>query len=246
MTGIYGCTEAEPIAVLERHAIEEADQQIMASGGGLLGGHPDPALHVRIIPTLGEKPLSPWTKAEFEAQCLAPETPGEIVVSGSHVLTGYVDAAHDAQIKFRAGDTIWHRTGDAGYLDKTGRIWLLGRCCGRIEDQYGTVYPLQLEAAIRQIAPACRAALVCRGGKRLLFLERRASADLHALSGLLKSWMIEDIQLVRALPYDRRHESKIDYQALARLASKALSTSTESLWTRMARITTNWRSAPLP
>ena len=60
--------------------------------------------------------------------------PGEIVVSGAHVGAGYVGGVGDAETKFRVGEVIWHRTGDAGYLDAHGRLWLLGRCSARIAD----------------------------------------------------------------------------------------------------------------
>lgn len=58
---------------------------------------------------------------------------GEIVVTGQHVLKGYLDGRGDDETKFRVEEEIWHRTGDSGYLDEQGRLWLwnlseLGSC----------------------------------------------------------------------------------------------------------------------
>jgi acyl-CoA synthetase (AMP-forming)/AMP-acid ligase II len=55
---------------------------------------------------------------------LAPETEGEIVVRGASVTSGYEDAPDQNRQLFRDG---WFRTGDQGYLDKEGYIFITGR-----------------------------------------------------------------------------------------------------------------------
>src|SRR6185503_8477337 len=99
--------------------------------------------------------------------CLESGEVGEIVVSGAHVLSGYLQGRGDEETKFRVDDAIWHRTGDAGWLDAQGRLWLLGRCAARIADERGTLWPFAVECAAQQNAAIRRAALVSDEGQRL-------------------------------------------------------------------------------
>jgi acyl-CoA synthetase (AMP-forming)/AMP-acid ligase II len=62
---------------------------------------------------------------------------GEVVLTGDHVLKGYLHGKCDRETKFEVDGERWHRTGDAGYFDKEGRLWLVGRCNVRIEDDKG-------------------------------------------------------------------------------------------------------------
>ena len=41
--------------------------------------------------------------------------------------------------------STWHRLGDAGYLDKEGRLWCCGRVGHRIEMSSGPMFPLLCE-----------------------------------------------------------------------------------------------------
>ena len=63
-----------------------------------------------------------------------PGQAGEIVVSGPQVQRGYLgDPEGEARNKIKDGSKVWHRTGDAGYLDAQGRLFLLGRLQQRVE-----------------------------------------------------------------------------------------------------------------
>jgi long-subunit acyl-CoA synthetase (AMP-forming) len=73
----------------------------------------------------------------------------EIQVAGAHVNGGYLDPAHDAENKVREGDTVWHRTGDAGSLDADGRLWLLGRIGSEVTLNGRRVFPFSIEVAAR-------------------------------------------------------------------------------------------------
>jgi olefin beta-lactone synthetase len=217
ITSVYGSSEAEPIAHISREEISPEDSDAMASGRGILAGPPVSAIQLRILPDRWGEPLGPYTAAEFDAACLPPGQCGEIVVSGDHVLQHYLNNECDNLIKFRAGDAVWHRTGDAGYLDAQGRLWLLGRSCARVTDQRGTLYPLSVECAASGFPAIHRLAFVRHDGRRILAVELRSSfpaADLEALKLRLAWAGIDEVLVLRHIPVDKRHNSKIDYPAL--------------------------------
>ncbi len=220
VTAVYGSTEAEPIAHIVYGEIGDADKQAMRQGQGLLAGEPVPAIQVRVLPDRWGSPIGPFALAEFERQRLPPGATGEIVVSGPHVLKGYWRGQGDLETKFRAGKTIWHRTGDAGSLDAQGRLWLLGRCAARIDDQHGTIYPFTVECAVHQFDQIKRAAFVAYKDQRLLVLELY-SGDNDALLAAIReelAWAhIDEVRVVKHLPVDKRHNAKIDYVALHKM-----------------------------
>ena len=171
VVAVYGSTEAEPIAHITDREMSEADRRAMLAGKGLLAGVPVSSIQLRILRDSWGRPVGPFDAEEFVKHCLPPDQPGEIVVSGGHVLPGYLHGVGDEETKFRVDGMVWHRTGDAGYLDGSGRVWLLGRCSARIGDQHGVVYPFAAETAIYQDAGVRRAALVAHKGRRILALE---------------------------------------------------------------------------
>src|SRR4029453_11073042 len=98
---IGGPPEAEPIARVAASAISDEDRQAMLRGGGLLAGRPVPTVTVRILPDRIGASIGPLSRDRFENTCLPPGEPGEIVVSGAHVLTGYLHGRGDQETKFR-------------------------------------------------------------------------------------------------------------------------------------------------
>ena len=222
---VYGATEAEPMAQVARQAINPEDLRAMVSGRGLLAGSPVPGLHVRIMPDRWGAPVHFPTAREFDAACLGPGGIGEIVVSGKHVLPGYLNGRGNWETKFTVGDVIWHRTGDAGYRDGCGRLWLLGRCMARIVDGRGVLYPLAVESAACANRAVRRAACVSSEGRRILFVELEPDASRHDLNGLHArlSWaLLDKIEILRRIPVDRRHNAKLDYPALRRMVSSRI------------------------
>lgn len=217
---VYGSTEAEPIAAIDDHEVSVTAARRMRSGGGLLVGRPVEGCAVRIVENRPGAVLGPFTRHAFDQLELPTGQIGEIVVSGRHVLSSYADAARNAETKIGVDGATWHRTGDAGYFDEAGRLWLVGRCAAAIRDAAGTVYPFQVEYAMSDTAGVRRAALVSRGGKRVLVLETRGSefnTDCVAAANCVLAHQVDRIVATRRIPVDRRHDAKIDYPALQRL-----------------------------
>jgi acyl-CoA synthetase (AMP-forming)/AMP-acid ligase II len=175
---------------------------------------------VRILREQWGKALVPYNAADFDADCLLAGIPGEIVVSGRHVLSGYVRGRGDEETKFCVDGTVWHRTGDMGYLDAEGRLWLLGRCTARIKDQRGTLYPFAVECTVSVQSAVRRAAAIAFRGERILALEfekNGLSPDLEAIRQAVTWADLDAIHVYNRLPVDKRHNAKIDYPALRRL-----------------------------
>lgn len=184
---VYGSTEAEPIAHLSAADIRAEDWDQMASGGGLIVGTPVPDVRVRVLND-------------------------EILVTGPHVNKRYLNSVPPLADKQEIDGEIWHATGDAGRIDNQGRLWLLGRCAGRV----GAYFPFAVEIAALGWPGVRQAALIGVAGKPIL----AAAGD----RGFESTWRVQladqfpDIELrfLERIPLDRRHNSKIDYPALYR------------------------------
>ncbi len=214
---IYGSTEAEPIADFDWDDAAPADLDAMYAGRGLLVGRPVPQIALRIVHNRWGKPLGALNAQEFADLALPPGRSGEIVVSGPHVLAGYLNGVGDEETKFRVKGEVWHRTGDAGYLDAAGRLWLLGRAGAVIRDANGTIHPFAAECAASQLPWVERSALAAHNGERLLAVQLgpQAPADAEWRVQEALSWaQLDRVVRVPRIPVDRRHNAKTDYPAL--------------------------------
>ena len=222
VTAVYGSTEAEPICRLSLAEMQPADLAAMRNGEGLLAGRPVPGIQLRIIQDKSGEKLAPCDEPEFERMRQPTGNSGEIVVSGAHVLHGYLDGASEDENKFSVGAARWHRTGDAGYIDAFGRLWLLGRCAARVADRRGSMYPLGVEHAALRYDFIRRAAFISLHQQRVLAVELRRRAARPDLGPLLESLAfasVDAVRIVNRLPVDRRHNAKVDYAALRELLS---------------------------
>lgn len=216
VAGVYGSTEAEPIALLAREQLTAEVRGEVRAGGGLPAGLADPAAAVRIFGGGDCGARGFLTEAAFEEWCETAGVAGEIVVSGPHVLDGYLDAAETAANKIRVGDMVWHRTGDWGRRDSAGRIWLLGRAAEvKAWGGEGGFHPLAIEALAME-SPEVRqaAALVC-GGRRLL-----CAAPVAPVS--MPGGLVDGIVVLPSLPVDHRHRSRVDLGELRRRLKRVL------------------------
>jgi acyl-CoA synthetase (AMP-forming)/AMP-acid ligase II len=87
----------------------------------------------------------------------AAGAPGEILVRGDIVFAGYLDASADTA---RARPDGWLHTGDTGYLDDDGRLFVLGRERAMIKRAGAIVAPRELEDAAHEVAGVQLAAAI--------------------------------------------------------------------------------------
>jgi acyl-CoA synthetase (AMP-forming)/AMP-acid ligase II len=222
IVAVYGSTEAEPIASIDRREIGEHDRVAMAGGAGILAGRPSAAIELRILPDRWGTPVGPWTPADLERETLVANQIGEIVVAGEHVLPGYLDGVGNQETKITVDGRVWHRTGDAGCLDESGRLWLLGRCSAKASDATGVLYPFAVECAAGEVADVARTAFVTHRQQRVLAVQLKreaASARTELLTRL--AWArLDDIVVVDRIPVDPRHNAKVNYPSLMQLLDR--------------------------
>ena len=77
-----------------------------------------------------------------------PSTPGEILIRGPTVFAGYLDEPEATAVVLRDG---WLHTGDTGYLDDDGRLYVLGRLRAMIKRGGGVVAPREIEEAAERV-----------------------------------------------------------------------------------------------
>lgn len=204
---VYGSTEAEPIAEMAYNDFTLRMRRKMRDGAGLLVGAPTDSIRLKIVRSCVGQAITAGELPSLEA---ATGEWGEIIVAGRHVVRGYLDPAQDAMAKIRDGETIWHRTGDCGYLDAHGYLWLLGRTAQVIRTEQGPVFPFAVESAIRAKYKAV-AAVIRVDGEIFLAVER--TRYLESIRAEYRGRFL--LLPVRKIPLDRRHSSKVDYHTLA-------------------------------
>lgn len=225
INAVYGSTECEPIAHFEYNEDSSTGSKSAAgSGGGLLAGQVQGGVSVRIIGDRSGQKLARMSKQQFESMHMREGEIGEIVVSAEHVVKSYLNAVGDHETKIDVDGERWHRTGDAGYFDESGKLWLLGRCSAKIADRNGVLYPFSIEARVEDVPGIRRAAVLSVAGKRVLIVESEhpfREPDLTTVMDCLVLGRIDRVELVTKIPVDTRHNSKIDYPALIRQTMRA-------------------------
>lgn len=226
---VYGSTEAEPIA----HC--SAGDLLRAAGegkAGLLAGRPQ-GIHVKIL-RVSEGPLS-LGERRWKGLELARGGIGEIAVSGEHVQAGYLgDPEGERRNKIRDGARVWHRTGDAGYLDRRGRLFLMGRVAQRVERVGRTWWSGEAERRAAAVDGVGFAAYFGEpdprlGQKAVLCLEPRPGPALDRarlgseVRAAVAPWPVDACHLVSRVPRDPRHGSKADLEGLRRLIARGRS-----------------------
>lgn len=232
----YGATEALPVACIESREVLGETAAETAKGRGICVGRRFPKINWRLI-AITDEPLMQID------QVRAVETGeiGELIVSGPVVSDRYVTRTEaNAFHKIADGERFWHRMGDVGYFDAQERFWFCGRKSHRVQTRQGTLFTIPCEAILNNHPKIYRSALagVGRPGEQVPVLisepwpehwprTRRGQDQLldelrQLATGAKLTADIKHFFLLRALPVDTRHNSKIFREKLAVWAGRKL------------------------
>jgi olefin beta-lactone synthetase len=226
IVAVFGSTEAEPMAALAATDISPVDVEQMNQGKGLLAGRPVSSINLRIIKDQWGNALSPLSQAEFSSMECRVDEPGEVIVTGPHVMKSS-SAGSGTGDKLHVDGECWHRTGDAGCIDAQGRLWLKGRCSARIQRGDLTIYPLMVETVAQSFEFVRRSALMQVSNINFVALElarQPSDQELTELRQRLEKFAVDRLLPVRRIPVDHRHRSKVAYPALMKLLQRHLRT----------------------
>lgn len=152
----YGATEALPVATIGSDEILGETGALTAQGKGVCVGRPVEGMRVRIL-RISDDPIPTWGD-NLELPC---GEIGEIAVSGPVVTRSYYNRPQSTALhKIHDGDHVWHRMGDVGYLDESGRIWFCGRKSHRVVTPTGTYFTIPVEGVFNAHPQVFRTALV--------------------------------------------------------------------------------------
>lgn len=207
---VYGSTEAEPIASISAKELLQCEDNVK---DGLYIGKPIEDINVKIIES-SDEPIE-----DFESTWLSTGEIGEICVEGKHVLKEYYNS-NEAQkfAKINYQGQIWHRTGDAGYLDNDGRLFLMGRVKNRFVHNNKEVYVFPIENALLEIE-GIEIGTVLKIDEQIILVVETKIPQKKLEQELKNCGFNFDKLIITQIPRDPRHNSKIDYDKLKKILS---------------------------
>ena len=223
----YGATEALPVSSIGSREVLAETGAMTGEGHGVCIGRPVNSITIAIIP-ITDTPVGIWS----DDLALPLWEVGEITVRGPQVSTAYLnrpEATKLAKIPDPSGG-IWHRMGDVGYRDSSGRIWFCGRKAHRVITSRGTLFTIPVEGIFNTHPAVFRTALVGLGEagsqQPVLCVELETKAGTPPQE-LIRSELLElgsryphtknirQILFHPAFPVDIRHNAKIFREKLA-------------------------------
>lgn len=196
-------------------------------------GSPLENIDLEII-KITDNPVECWEDAEV----LLPGNVGEIVVKGPNVTQQYLSNDHAdsiSKIKGNEPDLRWHRTGDLGKVDISGRLWYYGRKSQRVVTDNKTFFTIPCEAVFNQHQQVERSALVgidlngqiipviCIELKEGVKCSEKIKEELLNLASENEwSEMVTHVLFHQKFPVDPRHNAKIYREKLALWAKKRI------------------------
>lgn len=227
----YGATEALPVACIGSREILTDTRYQTECGRGICVGRPLAGLEVRVI-RISDESIPVWN----DLLLLPQGEIGEIVVRGPVVTRIYRNRPEATTLaKIQDGDSFWHRMGDVGYFDESGRLWYCGRKSHRVITPTGTLFTEMIEGIFNAVPGVNRTALVGvqRNGVTypVVCVEYKTpprtanGVDEQLLRRAESFEMTREIQTFLAhpgFPVDIRHNSKIFREKLAAWADLKL------------------------
>lgn len=122
----FGMTEASPILT----TLDSRYHVLEGPNGNKLGSVGRPVNHVEL------------KIVDEDGNTLADGETGEILARGENIMTGYLNLPEQTAEALQDG---WYHTGDAGYLDAEGFLFLEGRVKDMIVSGGENVYPIEIE-----------------------------------------------------------------------------------------------------
>jgi acyl-CoA synthetase (AMP-forming)/AMP-acid ligase II len=135
-TQAYGMTELAPVATL----LSPADHE---HGHLRSAGRAAPHAEIGVVGPDGGR--------------LPPGQAGEIIVRGGHVMLGYWNKPEETSNAVRDG---WMHTGDAGYLDEQGYLYVVDRLKDMIITGGENVYSAEVENAVASHPAVAQCAVI--------------------------------------------------------------------------------------
>ncbi len=142
----YGATEALPVASIAASEVLSETQARTRTGAGVCVGRRFSGIRwqvVRIVdgPIASLADVDPMPDGQI----------GELIVTGPVVTREYVTRREwNGLAKIVDGTDIWHRMGDAGYLDDRQRFWFCGRVAHRVLSPDGPMFTSPCEEIFNQ------------------------------------------------------------------------------------------------
>jgi amino acid adenylation domain-containing protein len=141
------------VPVIETYGMTEAASQIAANPLGR-----------RKPGSVGQSAGAEIAIMDQEGRSLAPGERGEIALRGPTITRGYDNDIAASESAFRDG---WFRTGDLGYLDRDGYLFIVGRIKDVINRGGQKVAPVEIEQALLSYPDVVEAAAFSMPHERL-------------------------------------------------------------------------------
>lgn len=232
----YGATESLPVSSISGREVIESTSQKTIQGAGTCVGLPFPGVDVKVI-EIEQAPINDISDVkEMPAGKI-----GEIIVrSPSATREYFLNPTATKLAKVPDGDRFWHRMGDVGYFDETGRLWFCGRKAHIVETPEGRMFTVRCEAIFNQHEKIYRSALVGIGDAPnqtpviVVEPEKNCFPQAEAAISQLKEELlklgtssdltasIKQVLFHPSLPVDIRHNVKIFREKLAPWAAQQL------------------------
>ena len=148
--------------------------------------------------------------------CSANEI-GEIIVAGPHVLKEYFNNETALKRnKIFVDDKVYHRTGDSGFLNENGKLYLTGRCSTLFKQNEKYVAPFLWENYFQNLNGVEMGTVLNKQNQTIVVIELNDQSQKLSIETILEKLPIrvDKYIFVTKIPRDPRHNSKIDYEKL--------------------------------